>query len=286
MSNKQMWFGNQAHMQWVPCPQAGADYSAGGSAQSMGYLNGGAFRRQTLTAAKTYQLSWNLTSRESIRAITDYAEGVYGNGLIFWSDPFTMDQNVLTQSFATPSLGGYDGPTLDGSDERPELVATSANTLGYPTETAIYEMVSGEAGPRHWIPIPPKHTAWVGVHGTAGSGTAGIYITRTNGLNNTGSATLVPFTPVTSSTRVTTAVNATSTVNGIKIYLSGSGTCNLTAIIVQILPTGQTPKTGGFISGQGHSGCAWDGMPAKEAYSSALDLAGLSASFVETGIWQ
>jgi len=284
MSDKKMYFGNRAYMQWIPCPEAGADYTSEGSSQSAKFLNGGAFHRQTLSAAKRFQLSWSLTTRDNIRTITDYAEGVYGGTAMYWCDPFTMDRNMLAQSFATPSLGGYDGAILTGTDVRPQLVPTSANSLGYPTQSAVYTVATSNPARRHWIPIPPGYKALVGAHGTAGSG-GQVRVITTKGLATSGAATPLTLLPVTSSTRFNTTINASPTVDGFEIYLGGSGTITLSGIMVQVVPIGTTASTGGFISGQGHSGCSFEGMPAKNAYSAALDLVGLTATFIETEQW-
>lgn len=283
-----MWFGNRNYMQWIKCPASGATYGSEGSSQAAGFRNGGAFRRNSLSAAKTYQLSWSLTKRDNIRAITDYADGVYGPGPIFWSDPFNMDKNVLAQAFATPSLGGYDGTTLDGKDTRPQLVPTSANIYGYPVESAVY--VTGASSTdffKHYVPIPPGYTAWVGAHGGTSS-TGGIMVQPTVGPAASGAPTRVAVTSVTTDTRFTNSFTATGNLSGIELSLqAGAGlVTTLAGVMVQVLPTGTTPETGGFISGQGHSGCDWNERPSREAYSAVMDYMGMSASFIETEQWR
>lgn len=281
--DKLMYFGNRNYMQWVKCPEAGATYDSQGSSQSAGYLNGGAFRRNSLSAAKRFNMSWALTSRDNIRSITDYAEGVYGPGAIYWGDPFTMDKNMLTQSFATPSLGGYDGVILDGTDERPELVPTSANTLGYPVESAQYLTGQASAPLKHWIPVPAGHTAWIGAHGDPTS-TGGLRVQPTARDAEVGAATIIPVTSVESTQRVTHSFLGTEQ-GGIEVSLA-EGSTTLAGVIVQVLKNGVQPETGGFISGQGQSGCDWDELPSKNAYSAAMDLVGVSASFIETEQWR
>lgn len=285
MSDKKMWFGNRNYMQWIPCPQVGASYGSGGSSQAGGYLHGGAFRRQTLNAAKTRRLTWTLNGRDAIRPITDYVEGVYGEGAIYWLDPFDMDKNVLPQSVATPSLGGYDAVTLNGSIVRPQLVGTSSNSLGYPTESALYTLNAATDTPyRQWIPIPPGYTAWIGAHGISGSGGA-VYARTTNSATAGGSSTALTMLPVTSTTRVNHSFPASASVSGLEVWIGGTGTVTLSGIIVQVLKTGDTPEAGGFISGQGHSGMSYDGWPEQNNYSAALDLIGLTADFIETEQW-
>lgn len=284
MSDEKMWFGNRNYMQWIACPKVGAEYGSQGAVQSGAFLNGGAFHRQTLSAAKTFQLSWPLSSRDKVRAITDYLEGVYGEGAIYWSDPFNMDKNVLAQAWATPWLGTKDGVILSGTDVRPSVVPTSANSLGYPVFSANYSLNSTTDVPRrHWVPIPPGYTAWVGVHGVAGSG-GKAYARTTSGASAAGASVELPILSVASTTRVSNSFTGAS-VDGIEVWIGGTGTITLSGIIVQVLPTGQTPLQGGFISGQGHSGCSFQGYPTREEYSAALDLVGLSANFIETEQW-
>lgn len=286
MSDNRMWFGNRNYMQWIACPEAGADYGLVGSQQSSEYLNGGSFQRNSMNKTKTHNLTWALHDRDSVRSVTDYAEGVFGKGAIYWGDPFTMDKNMLTQSFATPSLGGYDAPVLSGSEVRPQLIATPFNVLGYPTESAIYALNATTDVPlKHWIPIPPGYTAWIGVHGQAGTG-GKVLVTPTKGYVATATAIEATILGVTDTTRVIDTVDWDANTNGVELSLGGTGTITLSGIMVQVLPTGRTPAVGGYISGQGHSGCDWSTLPAREMYSAAMDLVGLSASFVETEQWK
>lgn len=278
------WFGNRNRMVAVPPFVVGADVGRVGYHSGFNFANGGAHIRRSLSGARTYSLDWTPThTREALRPITDFAEGVYGPGPFYWHDPFFSDQNALAQSWATPSLGGYDGVILNGGVRRPELVPTSANSLGYPTETAVYTMTSsmGE-GLKHWVPIPPGYTGWVGVHGSYSG--VGVRVKPTTGPGTYGSTVTPAALSVTSTKRVNTSFPSSSC-NGIELTLSGNGSCALSGIIVQVLPTGVTPATGGFISGQGHSGCEFDGFPVIEAYSAAFDMVGTSVAMTEVGQW-
>ena len=281
MDNK-MWFGNRNHMQWIACPEVGADYGSQGNSQSGAYLNGGAFHRQTLNAAKRWSFNWSMTSRDTVRKLTDYVEGVYGPGLIYWTDPFTMDRNVLPQSWAVPALGAEDAITLDGSDTRPTLVATSANSLGYPPFSAVYSVASNANVRRLYVPIPPGHKAWVGVHG--GTSTGRVMVQPTSGVNPTGSPTAVPVASV-AAALFSHSFSAPAGVGGIELYLEKGKNYILSGLMVQVLPNGQSPNITSFVSGQGASGAQFDGFPSKEAYSAAFDLVGVSAEFIETEQW-
>lgn len=274
MSEHMMWFGNRNYMQWVKCPEVSADYGSMGTQHSARYLSGGAFNRQTLNASKNYRLSWSLTNAAEIRKITDYVEGVYGEGPIYWSDPFTMGVNALPQSFATPSLGARDAVILNGGDARPALVNTSIPNLGLPFESAVYTLDSAKDKPlKVWVPIPPGHGYMAVAYGSH-TGTAGVRVRTDAGVD----VDLTLGTPL----RV-----ANPAYRGIEVSLTGTGTLTLAGIMVKVVPSAEVAGASAtFASGQGHSGCAFDGYPTKEMYSAALNMVGISAQFIEVGQWQ
>lgn len=280
-----MWFGTRNYMQWIPAPQINYDSSKRGFVASAAYINGGQFVRRSATAAKGYVFTWNLKTRDEIRAINDYADGVYGIEPIYFLDPFAMDKNLLPQYFATPYLGYTDAPLLAGEfdEDRPSIVPTSPNTLGYPTYTAAYNLQGTGVNPV-FIPIPPGYSLWVGAHGES-VGTAGVIVTPTVNGAATNASILVPLLSVQTTTRVNTQVNG-DTYNGALVSVTGTGTLNLTGLIAQVLPNGKAPETGGFISGQGHSGCSFTEEPTLTNYSVGINKVGISANLVETEGWK
>lgn len=277
MNKNRMYFGNRYYMQWIAAPEAGSDRSGQGAQYSGQYLHGGAFNRRTFNTAKRRSLSWALNGRDVLRPITDYAEGVYGEGAIYWLDPFDADQNMLAQSFATPSLGARDAIVLTGT-ERPTLVPTGSNPYGYPKESAVYQLGSTETSFKHWIPVPAGYTAWIGMHGDTTSTGALTVRTRSD-------VTTVEMMPVNTPQRFNTSIPITQDQDGVELSLEGSGQVIVAGIMVQVLPTGIMPETGGFISGQGHAGMSYDGWPTTNAYSAAMNLVGVTANFIETEQW-
>jgi hypothetical protein len=121
-----MWFGTRSYMVEVTDPQMNPDYESVGWGESTQYLNGGLGVSQSVAAHQEFFLSWAAMSRAEVRKITDFADGVYGTGLIYWLDPVAADQNVLPQQWATPSIGAYDGVPLAG-DIRPVASANSSS---------------------------------------------------------------------------------------------------------------------------------------------------------------
>lgn len=280
-----MWFGNRNYMQWVKAPAINYDSSKRGYASTATYLNGGAFVKRSATAAKGYNFTWTLKNRDEIRAINDYADGVFGPGPIYFLDPFAMDKNLLPQFWAVPALGNIDAPLLAGlyDEDRPDVIPTTPNNGGYPFNTAIYNLAADTLLSQVWLPCPAGYSLWFGAHGTA-TGTAGVSVTPTTGPTTTDDAIDLTLLSVLDDTRVDTQVNGDD-YNGALLSLSGVGTLNLSGLIAQCFPNTVTPPTGGFISGQGHSGCSFVEEPTLTNYSVGIDRAGIVANLVETEGW-
>lgn len=288
-----IYFGSRERMQWVRAPDANYDGSpAGWNGGVTQLLNGGAFVRRSSTQHRVYNYSWNMMSRDEIRAIMDYSDGVYGDGPFFFLDPFAMDRNVLPQYWATPALSLRDGPVLTGADRITvgKHPIALGNDNGYPTQAAVYAGTTQVAAyplpapalrPRLFIPIPPGYTAHFGVHGdTAASSGSAVQVTPVGG-----SVATIPVLGVTTTARFSHSWNG-DTNSGIEISMSGTGVSVISGMMLQILPSGKAPAAGGFISGQGHAGVRFATTPSLTQYSAALDKVSLSAQLVEDQTWR
>lgn len=178
-TSKTMYFGTKERMTWVRCPTTDSDISKVGWSSSSLFLNGGASVRRSASAHKEYQFTWGLSSARDIAAIKDYADGLYGQDLIYFLDPFAMSYNVLPQFWATPRLGAEDAPTFNGSLLRPTLVNTDVNTYGYPTKSAVYTFDTASDFANLFIPLPTGYTFHFGAHGNA-SGTAAVVVSTSS----------------------------------------------------------------------------------------------------------
>jgi len=298
-----MWMGPRGHETWVPAPAAGGGlFTPVGYSTKTQYLNGGAGGHNSLSTHMEYNFVWNLKSRSTMRPVTDMFQGVRGPGLIYFVDPMAADQNVLPQSWAFPAQACYDAVPLAGT-VRPQNVATLSNTLNYPAESARYEVVDGTPVTKVYVPIPPGFIAWVGVHGQSNG--AQMTVTTIGAGNVTGDTRALAMLSVTDDLRFSDSftgqgielswVKDSSTTEPVypsqTTYPSGtsypsdgiSDYMTISGLMVQILPVGVTPERGDFISGQGHSGCKFDGAPAVTPYSAALDMVGVTAKLFEAG---
>jgi hypothetical protein len=294
MSNLTMWFGTRGYMKFVPCPLVDSDMSKVGWNAAAQYLNGGTSIRSSVAAHKVYNLAWGLQDRDNIRLISDYADGVYGDELIYFIDPFAQDKNVLPQYWAVPSLAFEDAPILVGT-AKPFIVETDSNIYGYPRNSAVYFVSPTEQRKNIYIPIPEGYTAHVGVHGSRPDGST-AHVRMRGAVGSTGFISLspasgsfaedeLPLLGINTDERVNVFQPNADGIHGIVLDFQGTGTLILSGIIVQILKDGVVPETGGFISGQGHSGCKFATQPTLQNYSSAMDKSALTAVLVEVGAW-
>jgi hypothetical protein len=275
MTDKLMYFGTQERMTWIKCFTTESGIGKVGWSVSSQFINGGASVRQSATSHKEYTVSWPLASAADTAAITDYADKVYGTGLIYFLDPFSLTTNVLPLHWSVPALAIEDAPVVNGSDIRPTGVSTAANTQSFPTTSAVYTFDATNTFKTLWVPLPAGYTFHFGAFGSA-SGTAAVT------LNGVAATLLSP----TSSARVNTTITG---VPGVTISFSGIGTLTLAGMMAQVRPTGEAVPVGGFISGRGHSGCrfstagvAVNGFSAPQA----LDFQSVSATLIETGDWE
>lgn len=282
----QLWIGTRGHMKWVRYPQVdGTTFSKGGFNNVLEYKSGGVRVNSSRTGYKQYQFAWKGT-RDEMRFILDLADGLYDNSdateLIYFVDSQAADKNLLSTVWASPAIPASDGLTLFPG-QTPTLVQTPANALDYPARSAVY--TTNVASSSTFIPVPPGYTAWVGAHGSA-TGSAGVLVTKTQGLTS-GAQTKLTMLNVTDTTRVNASFDS-SVCDGIIISYTNGGsastdTLTLSGMIVQVLPTNTLPTTGGFISGQGHSGCQFTEKPKVTPYG--FDSIGVAATLAESGAW-
>lgn len=282
-----IYFGNRERMTWVRAPDANYDGSRQGwVGGATTLLNGGTIVQRSTSAHRTYSYTWNMMSRDEIRNIQDYAEGVWGPGAIYMLDPFAMDRNVLPQHWASPRTVLQDAPVLSGSkrSDAPEFPVDLSNLWSYPTRGILYAYSASwplaQYRPKLFIPIPSGYTAWFGAHGQP-SATSGLTVTPVGGLAET-----MPILTTNTDQRFSSSWDG-SQYSGVELSFSlNSGSAVISGMMMQILPTGVIPKKGAFISGQGHSGLRFATQPSLTNNNIALDRQSLSAQLIEDEAWR
>jgi hypothetical protein len=277
-----MFMGTKDIMLEVPCPNVSMPSSKVGWSTELAYLNGGASVRRSTAASKRYEMTWNSVTRDEARTVLDLADRLYGPGDIYWLDPFVADKNMLPQHWASPMQGLYDGLPLIG-DNRPVPTLGLTNN-GFPINGVTYDIAEGDVSRKVWVPIPAGYSAHVGVYGENGSG-GKIFATPTYNSNSSDTPQELTLMEANNTARANLVISAEDGYNGVELSLGGEGTISLLGMMVQVLKDGKTPTPGGFISGQGHSGCQFVAQPEYTPYSAAFDTVGMVASLVETGAW-
>ena len=280
---KCFYIGTRERLFELRAPSINMPSSKEGFTNELQFLNGGISVRQSTAAHKRYDMTWRSTDRDEARVILDLADGVHGTGLIYWHDPFAADRNVLPQQWASPFQGAIDGIPL-GNGERPQRITTVQNSLNFPTFSARYNVTNPNTK-RVWIPIPPGYSAHIGVYGQPGTGGQMLAI-PTFADGSFIQPVPMQLMSLADNSRTNYEVKSSDGHNGVFMRLGGIGTVTIAGMMVQVLPEGQVPEPGGFISGQGQSGARFLGQPQYTGISAALDRVSVVASFAETGAWE
>lgn len=289
--DRMMWFATRRYGRWIPEPQTGQDFGEQGYGNSVGFRNGGAMVLGSVTGHKEYNFAWGPKPVNQMRAVIDFANYQYGPGPFYFTEPMAFE-NALPSYVANPSMIAEDAPNVFTSSSagysRIAYSDTPGNVLDYPVVSARFDVGVGNYGTGVYLSIPPGYSAWISAHGSA-TGDAGIDVTPYLGYNQPALSVRVPILPVVSPIRGSVAFNGDAYM-GIEIGTGGTGQLTLSGMMVQMVPNGRQPSTGGFVSGQGHSGCTFETKPSQTPYSAVLGpdgngLIGVSAKLVETGAW-
>lgn len=283
-----MWFGTEEKMGWIETPQTGADVSPQGFGATARLQNGGGHARKSWDSHKVFQFSWgDSASRELAAKIHAYRNGTYGRGLIYFHDPMYYDTNILPRRWADPSMAvGFEAAPLI-YDNYPTAVATAANTLDLPTQTAVYNLPANYDGlgtaDELFIPIPTNFTLNVGAIYSASNAATVLYV-RTPGGNTNITKGLVSTTALT-----THVISGQPWARiGIRTGVASPQTISLTALTARLVPPGEAARTTGpWYPGEGHSGCDFDGSPTLINYNGVNGgQVGVACTLVEVGAWR
>jgi hypothetical protein len=288
----QIWFGNLQHMQWVPAPLVGAQVSNAGYHASIDFENGGSDSIRSVQYHKLYTFNYNalMDSSEDIGVFGRFATGFYGDGLIYFTDPFAATANLLPANWASPALieqgwsNIYDvAPTFSDT--------TSYGTYAQPFRSATFNITtaSGSQPARTIVvAIPPNATLKLGFSGSV-TGTGGVfYRTVASGDGVTyGTPTAITALAVAGSARTNVSL-AGSSYKAVQIYLgrssSAASTVTVTSMIAQL---STTVVTGNHRAGEGHSGLVFDDDAIVENYGYLYPpRKGLSTTLREVGAWR
>ncbi len=308
-----VWFGTEGYSQWIDAPLSGASVGRENGSESGVLLGGGGYVNQQLGGHKVYQFTWSGASAlEAANLMEAYSSGIYGSGLLYFTDPMAYHTNVLPLHWSAPFLAANGEAPPHRRYERLDPILTGSSSIGrnlLPTRSVRYEIdgniVSGFPGVRDslYVPIPPGMTLRLGAfYSVAGGATnVGIYW---GVANATGVDDMNRLTPVDSYEPDVTLPNRIPYgTEGIRIWVgrsSGSGTLTWRGTHARLHPSNSsgTPITpwktvgdyvpnGPWNLGQGTTGLRPVGLPTK-TYNSGVNGGqnGYSITLRETGAWE
>lgn len=280
-----MWFGTEEKMGWIDTPQTGADVSSVGQSASATLQNGGGTGRNSWDSHKVFQFSWGTGASPSMVSLLQaYRNGSYGRGLLYFYDPMFYQTNVLPKRWADPSMAvNYEAEPIV-PDANPVGVPQVSTSNNYPVTGASYTLPAGYSsqanGSELFLPIPEGFTL---VLGSVHSGGGEVYA-RVN-------STIIPIPPLGLSDQQVTN-QSYSGIPGIRIGVRNTGASATTLTLVGMTARLASQPTsdllmGPWMSGEGHSGCRFQGNPTVINYNGVNGgQIGLSANFQEVGAWE
>lgn len=274
-----VYFGNDNYQTWIKAPSSGMSAGSTNYTNQQQLLNGRVSVKRSRGSARTFEPAWigSLTStQDSLQTVLDFSNGVYGDGPFYWLDPFAMGTNILPLHWSVPHVTEKDWPKLTNSGDVDYINTAYAN--GYPYRNAYFYNLTDNSRKLRII-VPDGYTFHFGWHSSVADST-GVKIGVTDAAGD-GTIDSPPSILAGSTTRVNYSVNGGTDCKYVDIFIGSA--CTVVAMTGLILPTGQTPPTGAFVSGKGTTGLEFARIPSMEYYSSAIDggRVGMSASLVE-----
>lgn len=283
-----MWFGTEERMGWIETPQTGAEVSPVGFGASATNLNGGGYVRNSWDSHKVHQFSWGEGASLPLASMLHaYRNGTYGRGLIYFHDPMYYGANILPRRWADPSMAlNYEATPLI-PDVWPRSTPTGDNSNDLPVNTTIYDVEGGYNSQTNaselFIPIPPGFTLLLGAIYTTGDPNAVLYARTPAG------SAPITMTDRNASDIMPQIVSGHPWVRiGFRNATNFQQTFSIVAMSARLVPPGEpADPLGPWRSGEGHSGCRFEGSPTLINYDGVDGgHVGLACTLTETGAWE
>lgn len=288
----QMWFGiPTTHMQWVPCPSIDSAIQRNRYIERVQFENGGGDARRSPQYQMEYQLSFSGPAHEveGIDSFNKFAQGFYGDGLIYLAHPAAYETNLFAAAWASPGLIEQGWANIGSTI--PTFAATNTTTYGHPTRTATWN-VSWEPNTytkSFIIPIPPTHTLHIGASGVATGGGVVRVVPIADGVFQT------PEDLTLLSKSASTRMNKTfagSSYSAVQVHItrtsSDASTVSITSMMAQLYRTGVTPALPTMhYQGEGSTGLVFADDAIVETYSYMHPpRKGISTTLLEVEAWR
>lgn len=289
MAIRKMWFGPRGYETWINMPRIDMDSVHQHVGQRADQIRGGVSIRQSAAGHQEYGMTWNPAKRDDIALIQDVIDGHYdsteGRGLIHFLDPAAMDKNLLPRLWAAPYLCALGAPSLT-KGTKPTLADTGGTVHRLPSRSATFTTTTSATNHLQlYVPIPPGHTARLGLYGPTAQ-TNKIRVRTINGTF-TGASTILNVNVNANYGTGLTSFAASATRTGILIDLNPvAGSVALTTGLLRIDQGTAAAAPSAFLSGRGHSGCQVEpGSLSSVVHNVYYDRMSTSVRLIETGSW-
>lgn len=270
-----IWFGvPSVKMQYTPAPRAGLQRSHVGYYEGVTLENGKRKSRRSAQTSSVFNMDFfgNSGDLTGTDVYNKYANGFYGNGLLYFSDYYAGLQNAMSAEWASPYLinQGFSNITSNA----PTFAATASNTFNQPPQTATWSITDavGVFTKKMTIAIPPTHTLYVGASGSK-TGTAVVRVRPYNPDGSFASTTDLTLLSATAGPRVNASF-AGSSYTAVDIYLTrtttGASTISITsmmALLYESTATSPAAIVTNHQDGEGHHGLSFSGETTTETYA-------------------
>lgn len=283
-----VWFGNINQASYVEAPEAGMDADFVGVEDKLQFLSGGAHVTLSESTHREFNMSWATKPKASLNFLTQYRNGVYGTGLLYWVDVFAS--NHFPPHVARPELSVQGWPSLVSQANRGTRVAVTSAT-GMPKFGAQYTLNPNIPVTReHVLLIPSDKELAFGISATV-TGSAVVRMQRVKLDGTLETLTSVTLLSPTGTTRINTVVSG-ATYKAVRLYITNTGATPATITLVSAvamykpITTAITYPTV-HTEGEGHSGLRFEGAPTMQYIQSAPGRSFVSAAakFTEVGAW-
>lgn len=276
---RKVYFGNANKQVWIPAPQSGMRADLSGRIVQNELLSGRTDITRSVAASRRFDASWlgSLNDPEleaSLHTIKSFYEGVYGDGPFYWVDPYAAKTNLLPPHWAAPALCEKDWPAI-ASFQATEFLETESNSLDYPFKSARYQLGGSSAissSRELTLIIPQGYSLHVGWHGSA-TGDAGLLVKRIARADGAVTEVKPAVIALSSANRTNAAISGDAySMAKLSLYKGeGAADFRVAGIIAQILPSAESPATGGFLGGRGTSAIEFASQLGIEYYSANVN---------------
>lgn len=283
-----VYFGTKDKQSWIKSPSSGMRANSIGWAAKTQLLNGRASVRRSKASHREFNAEWfgelNSGLDSSLQEIKNYANGLYGSGPYYFLDPYAASQNVLPPHWAAPMLTESDWPSL-ATGITPTFVKDATDNA-YPFKYANYTLADAyESTNKLVLIVPAGYELNFGWHGPSTAALTGMRIVPYDRLTGVADVAIDPDRIDAGGTERTNTVISGDDYSYVEVFLAADAAqdIKITAMIAQILPSGSTVPTGGFIAGKGTTQLEFENSPEIEYYSAAIGggQVGMSVSWIE-----